>query len=113
MYSGPAKRRKTDNGQRNNITDTQQHGTTSTQFAEYQKFVQTIGEQFNTENSALKAEIESLKTELLFFRTREATLVKDNELLQSKSDEDIKRLEAQVNELQAFKTKIQRACGAE
>ena len=75
--------------------------------------MQTIGEQFNTENSALKAEIEALKTELLFCRTRGATRVVDTELLRRMSDEDIKRLEAQVNELQAFKTKIQRACGAE
>ena len=101
-----------DDGVRNDVTGTQQHGTTSTPFVEYQKLVQTIREQVNTENNVLKAENESLKTELAILRTREVTLVKDNELLQGKSEEDIKRLEAQVNEPQAFKMKIQSACGA-
>jgi cell division septum initiation protein DivIVA len=101
-----------DDGVHNDVTGTPQPGTTATQFVEYQRLVQTIREQVNTENSALKAENDSLKTELAILRTREATLVKDNELLQGKSEDDIKRLETQVKELQAFKTKIQSACGA-
>lgn len=112
MYLGSAKKRKTNDGINNDVTGTQQHDITSTQFAEYQRLVQTIREQLNTENSALKVENESLKTELAILRTREVTLVKGNELLQGKSEEDIKRLEAQINELQAFKMKIQSACGA-
>ena len=112
MYLGSAKKRKTNDGINNDVTGTQQHDITSTQFAEYQRLVQTIREQLNTENSALKAENESLKTELAFLRTREARRVKDNESLHKKSEENIKRLEAQVNELQTFKMKIQSACGA-
>lgn len=69
-YCGSAVKRRTDDGQRNDVTGTQHHGTTSTQFVEYQSFVQTIRERANTENSVLKAEIESLKTEPLFLRTR-------------------------------------------
>lgn len=113
LYPGSAKRCKTDDGVRNDISVTQKHHADSTQFAEYQKFVQTIREQTNAENSVLKAENGSLKLDLAHLRTREAELSKEHELFRSNSEEELEKLRAQVDELQAFKMKIQRACGAE
>jgi hypothetical protein len=75
--------------------------------------VQTIREQTNVENSVLKAENGSLKLDLANHRTREAELLKEHELFRSNLEEELEKLRAQVDELQAFKMKIQRACRAE
>ena len=72
-----------------------------------------IREQINVENSVLKAENGSLKIDLALLRMREAELLKEHELFRNNSEEGLERLRTQVNELQAFKMKIQRACGAE
>ncbi|KAF3003681.1 hypothetical protein E8E13_008645 [Curvularia kusanoi] len=112
--TSPEKKRKMNDGMSNDATAPLQHVDT-TPFAEYQRLVQMIRKESDIEISSLKEDNCSLKKQLSLVHAREAETVKGHEdryeALDNATKEEIKGLQAQIQELQAFKTSIQRVCG--
>lgn len=88
-----------------------------TQFAEYQKLMQTIRKHIHTAVEALKAEMDDARPDPNLANTREEQLKSDNEALQEqknsaeaardKLEKEVEELKAQNEELLALKQKMQ------
>lgn len=73
---------------------------------EYQKLVQTICKQTDTENHRMKHD-------LVLSRNQLAQQKSDSDSQREKLQNELKEARAQFNELQAFRTRIQSTCSVE